>query len=86
MIYFMAKKKTTRTVSAKHLHKKAHLLTWVVFLALIIGLVGGFLFAKAKYMYRIDLISVMFSQRDSELNEMKAKLNKMKSTDQQAEF
>jgi len=75
----MAKAKTKKTtaVRAQKVQQKAHMITWVVFLALIIGLVGGFMIAKEKYMHKIGLISVMFSQRDSELNEMKYKMGKM---------
>lgn len=74
----MAKAKTkTKTVPAKQIQKKAHVITWVVFLALILGLVGGFMIAKAKYMHKIDLISVMFSKRETERNQIKSKMGKM---------
>lgn len=82
----MAKKKNVRTVTTPKLQKKAHLITWVVFLALFLGLAGGYLIAKAKYINKIGVISVMFNQKDTELNQMKAELNKMKSSDQQVEF
>lgn len=83
----MAKKKTQRASSkAPKMHHKSMIITWIVLSALAIGLLAGFMVAKVKYMYRIDQISILFSQRDSKLNEMKAELNKIKSSDQQAEF
>lgn len=72
----MAKARKTVTRTPK-VHQKAHLITWVVFLALFLGLAGGFFVAQANYMHKIGLISIMFSQRDSELNMMKSKMGKM---------
>lgn len=82
----MAKKKTTRRAGVKHLHKKAHVITWVVFLALFLGLAGGYLIAKAKYVNKIGVISIMFNQKDSELNELKAKMEETKATQQNVGF
>jgi ribosomal protein L16/L10AE len=65
------KKKTPKT------HPKAHVITWIVFIALIGGLVLGYFVAQQKYMHRIGMISVLFSQRDTELNQIKSRLGKM---------
>lgn len=83
----MAKKKTHRaSARVPKMHHKSMIITWIVLGALAVGLFAGFMFAKVKYMYRIDQISILFSQRDSKLNEMQAELNKIKSSDQQAAF
>jgi hypothetical protein len=58
-------------------HPKSGMITWIIIIALLLGIVGGYLFAKMKYTHYIGEISVMFNQKDSQLNEMKAKMNEM---------
>jgi hypothetical protein len=72
------KRKTIASVrKTSGTHPKAALITWIVVGALVLGLVGGYFFAKIKYGYYNYLISVMYSQRDSELNQMKSRLSHM---------
>ncbi|MBP9719285.1 MAG: hypothetical protein KBD46_02355 [Candidatus Levybacteria bacterium] len=83
----MAKKKVQKRATPAHIHKKSMMITWIVLGALVFGLLVGFMFAKAKYMYHIEQISIMFSQRDSKLNEMKSQMDKIKAEEQkQVEF
>ena len=80
-----AKKKALRSNSGQaagrrnhHVgHPKSMLITWIILGALVVGLAGGYLVAKAKYTHYIGLISVMFSEKDSELNRIKGKLSDM---------
>lgn len=73
-----AKKKIIPARRTSHTgHPKAMLITWIILGALVIGLIGGYLVAKAKYTHYIGLISVMFSEKDSELNRIKDKLRNM---------
>lgn len=84
----MAKKKRKSSPSGKRVksHPKAAMITWIILGALIVGLVAGYMVAKAKYMYYIGQISIMFSQKDSQLNELKTKMNQAKTDSNKVEF
>ncbi len=58
-------------------HPKAHIITWIVFLTLVFGLILGYFIARVNYMHKITMISVLFSQRSTELNTIKAKMGMM---------
>ncbi len=50
---------------------------WIALIALVIGLVGGFMVAKVKYSAKITTLSIMYNQKDGQLNELKAQANRM---------
>ena len=72
-------KKATKAPSKKPpvSHAKSALITWIIVIAIVVSLAGGYMIAKVKYTHYISQISVMFSEKDTELNKMKAKMNEM---------
>lgn len=72
------KKKSTTTVKKTTVsHQRSALITWIIVIAIVLSLAGGYMIAKTKYTGYISQISVMFSEKDTELNKMKAKMNEM---------
>lgn len=69
----MAKSKKNTAVSSKGSSKTL----WVAIIALIIGLVVGYMVAKVKYSAKITVLSIMYNQKDSQLNELRAQFNRM---------
>lgn len=79
-------KSSSRIVRNKKSHPKSALITWIILGVLVVGLFVGYMVAKVKYMHYIDQISIMFSQRDSELNEMKKEMTQTQSDPNKVEF